>query len=57
MTDTIVLASLLFALVFLVAWLLRPGLRAWIERPKYRFQSNVQSYDQAQKRTGRNLPT
>jgi len=51
MTDAIVIVSLLFALVFFLAWLLRPGLRAWIERPKYRFQANVQSYDQAQKST------
>jgi len=44
--NLIVLASILFALVFFVCWLVRPDLRAWIERPKYRFQSNVQSYDQ-----------
>jgi hypothetical protein len=24
---------------------MRPDLRAWIERPKYKFQANVQSYD------------
>ena len=27
---------------------MRPDLRAWIERPKYRFQANVQNYDQVQ---------
>jgi hypothetical protein len=34
-----------FAAAFFVAWLARPDLRVWIERPKYRFQANVQSYD------------
>jgi len=44
-TDIIVFSAIGFAIVFLVAWLIRPDLRVWIERPKYRFQSNVQSYD------------
>jgi len=46
--DVIVCSSLAFALVFLAAWLRTPRLRAWIERPKYRFQANVQSYDEKQ---------
>lgn len=49
MTDVIVFSSIAFALLFFIAWLVRPELRAWIERPKYRFQANVQSYDQVQK--------
>lgn len=53
MTDIIVLASIAFALAFTAAWLFRPSLRAWIERPKYRFQADVQSYDQARKAEGR----
>ena len=44
--NLIVFSSVAFAVVFFIAWLLRPDLRAWIERPKYRFQLNVQSYDQ-----------
>ena len=44
--DLIVVSSILFAVVFFAFWLVRPDLRAWIERPKYRFLSNVQSYDQ-----------
>ncbi len=48
-TDVIVLLSIVFAVIFFAAWLIRPDLRAWIERPKYRFQSNVQSYDQARR--------
>lgn len=48
-TDVIVLSVIVFAAVFFGAWLLTPRLRVWIERPKYRFQASVQSYDQAQK--------
>ena len=44
-TEVIVLAAIVFAVAFFAVWLARPDLRAWIERPKYRFQSNVQSYD------------
>ena len=46
--NLIVFSSVAFAAVFFAAWLLRPGLRASIERPKYSFQQNVQSYDQDQ---------
>ena len=53
MMDAIVLTAIACAAVFIVAWLLRPDLRAWIERPKYRFQANVRSYDQAQSAMGR----
>ena len=48
MLDTIVLLAVVFAVVFLAAWLISPRLRAWIERPKYRFLADVQSYDEAQ---------
>jgi hypothetical protein len=44
-TDVIVLSAIAFAVAFFVAWLARPDLRAWLERPKYRFQANVQTYD------------
>jgi hypothetical protein len=47
--DAIVLVAVLFAAVFCVAWLARPDLRAWIERPKYRFQKDVQDYDRMRK--------
>lgn len=46
-TGVIVFSAIGFAAAFFVAWLLRPDLRAWIERPKYKFQANVQSYDHA----------
>jgi len=52
MMDAIVLTAIVCAAVFVAAWLLRPDLRAWIERPKYRFQANVRSYDQAQRALG-----
>ncbi len=53
MVDLIVFGSLLLLAVFCVAWWARPDLRAWIERPKNRFQANVQSYDQVQKAAAR----
>jgi hypothetical protein len=49
MVDLIVFASIAFIALFFVAWVMRPDLRAWIEKPKYRFQANVQSYDETQK--------
>jgi hypothetical protein len=48
--DVIVLLSLLFTLVFVIAWAWSPNLRAWIERPKYRFLADVESYDRRQTR-------
>ena len=50
--DAIVLLAGIFALVFLVAWIISPRLRVWIERPKYRFLADVQSYDQRQEKAG-----
>jgi hypothetical protein len=47
-TNIIVFASLALAVAFAVAWIARPELRAWIERPKYQFQDAVQGYDRAQ---------
>ena len=46
--DLIVGLAALFAVVFFAAWLISPRLRAWVERPKYRFQANVRSYDETQ---------
>jgi len=44
--DFVVGLAVLFAVVFLAAWIISPRLRAWVERPKYRFQANVRAYDQ-----------
>jgi uncharacterized protein HemY len=46
--DLIVLLAGVFAVVFLVAWLISPSLRVWIERPKYRFLADVQRYEEGQ---------
>ena len=46
--NLIVFASVALAVVFVAAWVVRPDLRAWIERPKYQFQDAVQGYDRAQ---------
>lgn len=49
-TDIIVLASVVFTVVFVVAWMVSPDLRAWIERPKHRFQDSVREYDRSERR-------
>lgn len=46
--DIIVFGSLALAVAFVVAWVVRPELRAWLERPKYQFQDAVHGYDRAQ---------
>lgn len=46
--DVIVGLAVLLAVAFLAAWLISPRLRAWVERPKYRFQADVRAYDHAQ---------
>ena len=53
--DLIVMIAVVFALVFVAAWASSPTLRAWIERPKYRFLADVvdrdkAAYDQAVKK-------
>ena len=48
--DIIVLLAIGFAVLFLAAWAVSPRLRIWIERPKYRFLADVQSYDEVRKR-------
>ena len=47
--DFIVLAVLIFVIVFFAAWLISPALRTWIERPKYRFLASVEDYDSTRK--------
>jgi len=56
--DIIVLLALAFAIVLTIAWSVSPNLRAWIERPKYRFQKNLRSYDETVQMAfeGRNRP-
>jgi len=48
--NVIVTIALAFTVVMLIAWLLSPALRVWIEKPKYRFMASVEQYDQAQQR-------
>jgi hypothetical protein len=43
--DWIVLIAVIFAVVFVAAWIFSPTLRAWIEQPKYRFLADVEDYD------------
>ncbi len=44
-TDIVVCVSIGLALVFSIAWALRPDFREWIERPKHLFLENVRRYD------------
>jgi hypothetical protein len=46
-TWIIVTAAIVFGLAFAAAWLFRPDLREWIERPKHGFERNVRRYDQS----------
>src|SRR5271154_6107530 len=48
--DFIVLIAVLLALVFVAAWASSRTLRAWIERPKYRFLADVEDYDRVVKK-------
>jgi hypothetical protein len=43
--DAIVLLATAITGGFVVAWLWRPDLRAYIERPKHQFRENVLEYD------------
>ena len=47
MADVIVFGSMLFSIVFVVVWLLRPDVRAWLEQPKHEFQDATRRYDRA----------
>lgn len=49
-TDIIVIASVVFTVAFVMAWMVSPALRAWIERPKHRFQDSVREYDRTSRR-------
>jgi hypothetical protein len=50
-SSIIVVASVVFGLAFLVAWLCSPALRRWVERPKYNFLARVQRYDRTHRRS------
>lgn len=49
--NFIVFLALLFAAVFSAAWLALPNLRAWVEKPKHRFQENLQRYHRSKGRS------
>jgi len=50
--DIIVVASVVLSAAFTVAWILRPDLRAWVERPKYQFHDSVRRYDRGSRPSG-----
>lgn len=49
-TNIIVIASLVFGLMFLVAWCCSPALRRSVERPKYDFLTRVRQHDRVRRR-------
>ena len=42
---TIIVGSVLLALIYALAWLLVPGIRRQIEQPKHCFQQRLEQYD------------
>jgi hypothetical protein len=46
MAAVIVVGSIAAAAALVLAWLLWPDLRAWMEQPKTRFQDDARRYDQ-----------
>jgi hypothetical protein len=47
MAGVIVLGSIAIGVAFVLVWLLRPDVRAWLEQPKHRFQDETRRYDRA----------
>jgi hypothetical protein len=47
MAAVIVIGSIAFGAALVLAWLLRPDMRARMEEPKRRFQDDVRRYDRA----------
>ena len=45
MAEAIVFGSVAFAAAFVLGWLLRPDVRAWLELPKHQFQDATRRYD------------
>jgi hypothetical protein len=45
--DVIVWGSAAACVAFVLAWIWRPDLRAWIEQPKYHFLAAAGRYDRA----------
>jgi len=45
-TAIIVIVSIIFAIAFSLAYLVKPNLRKQIEQPKYFFHEQVQAYNQ-----------
>lgn len=47
--NIIVAFVVILSVAFLMAWATSPALRAWIEKPNLRFQSEAQRFDEALK--------
>ena len=47
MMGVIVAVTVFGMLAFTAVWMFRPGVRARIERPKYRFQAALEKFDRS----------
>ena len=45
-SSFIVIAALVMAAAYVLAWLLKPGFRQRVERPKHLFTEQVRQYDE-----------
>jgi hypothetical protein len=45
MTNAIVLGAIILAVLYSLVWIMRRDFRLQIERPKYRFQDQIEAYD------------
>jgi hypothetical protein len=45
MMDWLVSVAILGAAAYVGAWIFSPAVRAWSERPKYRFQAMLERFD------------
>ena len=43
---TIIIGSVVLAMIYALAWILVPGIRQQIEQPKHCFQQRLEQYDQ-----------
>lgn len=41
--DLLVFGAVVFTILLTLAWSVSPALREWMERPKYKFQENLDS--------------
>jgi hypothetical protein len=56
MINFIVVIISVFAIGFLVLWILQPSFRTWVERPKYMVLENDQRLNETKQKPSRSSP-